>query len=58
GTKGYIRLDSRLLPRDQRSLNQAPPTYVDGSPGRLLTHPLLSDRVLDIVNSSLRRRTR
>ncbi|CAH2251977.1 Hypothetical predicted protein [Pelobates cultripes] len=58
GTKGSIRLDSRLLPRDQGSLNQAPSTYVDGSPGRLLTHPLLSDWVLDIFNYSLRRRTR
>ncbi|CAH2285200.1 Tyrosine recombinase [Pelobates cultripes] len=57
-TKGSIRLDNRLLRRDQVSLNQAPPTYVDGSPGRLLTYPLLSDRVLGIVNSSLRRRTR
>ncbi|CAH2300711.1 Hypothetical predicted protein, partial [Pelobates cultripes] len=55
--QGTIRLDHGLLPRDHGSLNQAPPTCVDSSPGRLLMRPLLSDRVLDIVNSSLQRRT-
>ncbi|CAH2284415.1 Hypothetical predicted protein [Pelobates cultripes] len=47
-----------LLSGNQQSSAQAPATDVDRSPCRLLTHPLLSDQVLDIINSSLRRRTR
>ncbi|CAH2272732.1 Tyrosine recombinase [Pelobates cultripes] len=58
GNQDPIRHDSGLLSGNQRSSAQAPAADVDRSPGRLLTHPHLSDQVLDIINSSLRRRTR
>ncbi|CAH2293833.1 Hypothetical predicted protein [Pelobates cultripes] len=58
GNQDLIGHDSGLLSGNQRSSAQAPAADVDRLPGRLLTHPLLSDQVLDIINSSLRRRTR
>ncbi|CAH2322517.1 Hypothetical predicted protein [Pelobates cultripes] len=58
GNQDPIRHDSGLLSGNQRSSAQAPAADVDCSPGRLLTHPHLSDQVLDIINSSLRCRTR
>ncbi|CAH2246396.1 Transposon Ty3-G Gag-Pol poly [Pelobates cultripes] len=58
GNQDPIGHDSGLLSGNQRSPAQAPAADVDRSPSRLLTHPLLSDQVLDIINSSLRRRTR
>ncbi|CAH2275668.1 Hypothetical predicted protein [Pelobates cultripes] len=58
GNQDHIGHDSGLLSGNQQSSAQAPAADVDRSPGRLLTHPLLSDQVLDIINSSLRCRTR
>ncbi|CAH2282483.1 Hypothetical predicted protein [Pelobates cultripes] len=58
GNQDPIGHDSGLLSGNQRSSAQAPAADVDRSPGKLLTHSLLSDQVLNIINSSLRRRTR